>query len=257
MKQQDIENQIIAWFEGSLKDTEKQEVQHLIQQSSEAAELFDLYKRIYGDLDTLSFSHPSQTLHANFYKNLEQLPDETPPSQTQGLIRRLSPLKYAAAIILILLFAGLGNAYLHKSKQLNAINQDMALLKQEIKTLMQHQSTSARIKAVSISQELVQQDEEIRNVLIQLMNEDKSKHVRLAAIDALEKFVTEEAVVFAFLNALKEQEDEFVKIKLINILAEIKEKNALPYLHKIIENEQTSKYLKMEALTGRDRIIKI
>ena len=170
---------------------------------------------------------------------------------------RLQLLKYAATVLLLVTLGVLIGLNISKNGQIDSINKEMAVLRSDMKNLLQNESTAQRIRAVKMSNELETADSEILEVLIKVMNSDQSANVRVAAIDALENFSHEKIVKEAFLQAFDTPQEDMIQIKLIRILAERKEKTALPYLDKIIDDTKTSKYVKREATEGRKHIINL
>ena len=67
---------------------------------------------------------------------------------------------------------------------------------------------------------------------------------------ALEKFTTDDKVKNAFINSLGVQEDPTVTIALINILATIKEQNAIEPLEQLLNDEKHMQFVKDEAQVG-------
>jgi len=243
----ELENRIIAWFEGDLNEVDEKTLLEEVNTSSEAKELFETYQAIYQDFELEEMAKP----RADFKKRFQSavVKDHRLP--------RFQMMKYAAAVLLLVTLGVLIGLNISKSGQIETINIEMVALQRDMENLLQNESTAQRIRAVKMSNQLEKADPEILRVLIKAMNSDRSENVRMAAIDALENFSHEKIVKEAFLQAFEMQQEEIIQIKLIRILAESRDKTALPYLDKIIENKKTSKYLKTEARQGRKTIVNL
>lgn len=134
-------------------------------------------------------------------------------------------------------------------------NAEIKALKTAMTDLLKDQSVGRRIKAVSMSDQLKDSNQEIAQVLLQTMTDDPSKNVKLAAINALGKYVDNEDVRIGIIEYLAKAKDPYIQIKLINILAEIKEKKAVPALELIIKDTKNI-LVKNSAEEGREIITK-
>lgn len=256
MNLHEIEEKIIAYFEESLNDSEKQSLLNSIQNAPEAKEIFETYQVIYEDFDTDLVAMPSTDFKNNFYKKLEQQEKTAQhKASKRPSLSFIRVLKYAASILLLVAFGTLIGLNWSKNQQISILNKDVLALKSEMTNLLKNESTAVRIKAISMSDELTHSNQDILEVLIQTMNGDASENVRLAAINALEKFADEKMVRTALFEALKHQKDDFIQIKIIHILANLKDENALPHLNDIIEDKDASKFLKREATVGKEIIM--
>lgn len=245
---------LIDFIDGKLSDQELQAIKNELKRSPElAAELSEI-KIMMGIIDDDILSIPSNRLQNNFdeflnnqIKQAKVESNSTSFNQTQikkAKTFRLSSLyKYAvAAVVLVLVGVLVGRTYTQE-EQIDKLSNDLYVMLEE-------KSTSQRIKAVNMSYDMNTPSQGILDALINTMNTDKSSNVRLAAVTALEKFTTDEKVINAFINSLGVQEDPTVTIALINILASIKEQNAIKPLEQLLNDEKHMQFVKDEAQVG-------
>lgn len=168
-----------------------------------------------------------------------------------------SPVKsnisfWKLAFVASLIFIGLCIFYLIPKENTNVIEEldQHIALKREMKQLFQQEKTSSRIRAVSLSEDLMNLDEEVIITLVDRMRFDESPNVQLAAMRALESRMDVEIVRVAMIETLAEAKDSYVQIKLINMLSKEKEKRVLPYLDSIIEEEGSKSILSDPAERG-------
>ena len=113
--------------------------------------------------------------------------------------------------------------------------------------MLKDESSSDRIQAVSYADELDNPDENVIEVLVKTLNNDKNVNVRMAAAYALSKFADQRAVCDSLVNLFHFRVDPILQVTLINILAERKEKSALRPIQEIIANKNTLKEVRAVA----------
>jgi len=96
-------------------------------------------------------------------------------------------------------------------------------------------------------EELDKPDQNVIDVLVKTLNNDKNVNVRMAAAYALSKFADQRTVCDSLVKSLSLQRDPILQVTLINILAERKEKSALKPIQEIIANRSTMKEVKAVA----------
>lgn len=245
---------LIDYIDGKLSGQERQAMQNELNQSPELTVELAQLKVMMGILDSDLEVVPSERLKSNFDKflneqiDLAQLENKSP---NQNLTKadkvktfKLSSLyKYAAAAVVLVLVGVLVGRTYTQEEQIDKLSDDLY-------AMLEQKSTSQRIKAVNMSHDMDTPSDGILDALINTMNTDKSSNVRLAAVTALEKFTTDEKVINAFINSLGVQEDPTVTIALINILASIKEQNAIKPLEQLLNDEKHMQFVKDEAQVG-------
>lgn len=249
-----VEENIIAYFEGALSEAEREELLIKVKARPEDQRLFNEYKSLYEGFENETLVVPSEAFAARVKSQLLNPVEE---HHKKNRIRSFQVVKYAAAILLLVSMGILIGLNFSKSNQLADLSEELLAVKTEMKTLLQNKSTAQRIRAVKMSNEFEVADPEVLSTLILTMNTDDSENVRIAAIDALESFSYETQVKKAFIEALKNSEDDLIKIKLIRILADQKNKKLLPLVEEIIQDKAVSKYLRSEATKGRTAVINI
>jgi hypothetical protein len=160
--------------------------------------------------------------------------------------------RVAAAVTLVLV-GYLGSLWVDSFRQSNfqVLENELNDMKElVIKTMMKQESASERIQGVLTVNDLKAPDEEILNALITTMNYDDNVNVRMAALEALTNFAEYEMVKNAFIQALLNQDNPTIQIKLISILVNMEEKRAVDPIQKMIDDENISTFVKDEAQYG-------
>ncbi len=239
MKEEITDEQLIEILEGNANP----ELESRIKSDTELKARFDQLKEV------LSLVEDSQEV---------EVPGHVQAGFQQALIAEKiknrngqwsSWMQIAAAVALLVVGFGMGKFSGGSSAQ------ELALLKDEIQALrevtltsaLQRHSASERIMAVNQIEEKTALNTELIATLITTLNSDESPNVRYAALQALEKFIREEAVRAELVKSLEAQSDPLIQISLITILVNAEERSAIAPLRDIIMKENTSPEVKKQA----------
>jgi hypothetical protein len=171
------------------------------------------------------------------------------------------PLRIAAGFILLLVGFAAGQ-FMNGNGEEYASTQQVAALEQEVqqmkKALMNTgnfrvSSAGERISAVNISSQLPageDPDDQITDILLHTLNNDRSVNVRMAAADALFRFRQVPRIKAGLINSLGGQQDPLVQITLIEILVEIKAKSAINEMQKLLVDSETEEVVRKRLEAG-------
>jgi hypothetical protein len=197
---------------------------------------------------------PDGALRINFYHMLQ---NEIKKDTEQDIISGTKPFnpwytksiyRFAAGVALLicgtfigLLFnSGLNNS--SASNELKQLHSEISDLKKATMfSMLKEESSSDRIQAVRYVDDLEKPDQNVIEVLVKTLNNDKNVNVRMAAAYALSKFADQRQVVDSLVKSLSQQREPILQVTLINILAERREKSALKPIQEIIANRSTMK----------------
>ena len=172
------------------------------------------------------------------------------------VIRLSWPMGLAASVSLLLV--GFLTAWLVLRGAAPSPKDDLVALQQEVKemkqlvmlSLLENQSASERIKAVSYAEALPGLDPAVRDALIGTLNGDQNANVRLAAAEALGRFPESEAVRQALVSALEREPDAMLQITLIHLLVNMEEKRAARSIEQLIRRDSTPEVVRSLARKG-------
>src|SRR5947199_292919 len=85
----------------------------------------------------------------------------------------------------------------------------------------------ASFQGANVALKIVKADDEVVNALVKSMHSDPNTNVRLAALEALTKFRAQPHVRKVLIESLAIQKDPVVQIALIQLLVQMKEKDAV------------------------------
>jgi hypothetical protein len=116
-------------------------------------------------------------------------------------------------------------------------------------------SAGERLEGVyKFDEEFIKEDSKIINALLKILHEDKNANVKIATIDALLKFPSNEKVRKNLITAVEKETTPLVQIKLIKSLSFLRENRAQKPLENIINNKQTIPIVKNNATLAMNQL---
>lgn len=203
------------------------------------------------DLALMPADEPSPRLRARFYESLS--------AYREGLAnsRRWQPWQMAAGIALLI--AGFGAGYFaHRepSSQMKELREEVASMRQlvALSLLQQQGSASERLRGVSLAYQVEPSNSEVLSALVTAMNQDSSVNVRLAAVDALRNFAGSPVTRRAAVESLSQQDTPLVQVALIDLLVDIRDRQAAPGLRKLADDNSVDDDVKERARWALTRL---
>lgn len=129
------------------------------------------------------------------------------------------------------------------------LNQDKTSLEQqELMASLDADSAGKRLEGVyAFNDDYKKEDVRIINRLIEIIHKDENANVKIATVDALLQFPSNEKIRKNLIKALEKEDKPLVQIKLIKALSILRENRAQKPLEKIINDEQTYPIVKNNA----------
>ena len=244
MKCKDIQYQLADYLDKQLSKEESDTLEVHLEDCTDCKKELQELKQMFTVLSEEPNEEPSNRLRANFEEMLAQEKAALEP-KVISINRATNWKSYlrVAASVLIVVSAFLLGRFADTEDGGNANELRTA----EVLAQFENQSASKRIQAVTTSEEeFTSKDTKIIEALIERLYFDKNTSVRLAAVEALSKFTSEEIVKTALIKSLETDKDPAIQIELIQILSKIQEKRALEPMKKLLENKDVPSYVKQE-----------
>jgi hypothetical protein len=167
-----------------------------------------------------------------------------------GKEERVGPgrgIGWVVAAACILLFGGIWIGEMVGSRKASIVPEQLGAMQKEIKemkeammfSLIDDESASQRIKAVSYAEEMSNPDQRVIQALVGTLNHDKNVNVRLAALYSLATFADNRSVRDSLVSSLPKQTEPLIQVMLITLLAERKDNRAIAPIRDIISNRNT------------------
>ena len=262
MNCKDIQAKLIDYLDQKLDAAAAEEIrQHLANCASCSREAEEL-RELLSTMSNGPLEMPPAALRENFNMMLQSelnmqatttIIEEFPanpgtPSSAAKTIRLSSPWwRIAAAVILLAGGIGIGMSIRTKpaeptttSSEIAAMRKELREMKEEVMfNLINDESASQRIKAVSYVEQMSSPDQQVIDALLHTLDHDKSVNVRLASLYSLSRFADRQAVRDSLVTSLKMQTDPIVQVVLINLLGEKRETKAIAPIKDIMTNKKT------------------
>jgi uncharacterized membrane protein YqjE len=257
MEKEKLESLLIDYIDGNLSAGDIKIAEDELAQNEAARMLYNQLKEVLTTMTDSATVTPGRSLRVSFNDALQAeieraRKDSKPEGRqvffSQGIFR-------AAAALVFLMVAGAIAWWMIRTQQqqdeLASLRKEMDATRKVMMAMLDNQqSASTRMKGATVAYNMESTDDGIVNALVKTMNEDQNTNVRLAALEALEKFNHLPRVRTALIAALATQKDPVVQISLIQLMVRMKEKGVIKELENITNDVQTIKAVKDEAYGG-------
>src|SRR4051794_7273818 len=263
MTSEELRHLIPGYLSGRLSPEEKRILEGRLATDSELRrEVLEL-ESVWKDLGEMNEEQPSPALRARFYQRLNEISNREARLARGGFAwwkPGLAGLVRQAVVALALFVLGLylgrenvrGGASNDQGTQLHTQVQE---LRQTVAlSLMDRQSATSRMEGVSWSMQMDQLDPELRTALVQALNHDPNTNVRLASLDALEKFTRDKDVRQALISSIRQQDSPLVQIALIDSLVHIQDRGAADELRKLTADRGLNSAVQERARWGLEKL---
>ena len=140
-------------------------------------------------------------------------------------------------------------------EQLQAIRNELKSTKQiMVLSMLQLQSASERLQAVSYSAQVDQADPQVLGALLRTVRSDSSVDVRLAALDALTRYGNRPEVRKGLIDAMQSQQSPMVQIALIDALVDLHDRSAVQQLKRVQQDPKVNPNVKKRAEWGIQKL---
>lgn len=242
MENKAIADLIAKYNEGLADPSEVQLLEQLIEAGKvHLTQLTDL-NHLHNQVVQLESVQPDLSVDDRFY---QMLAAEKQTNKSASVI----PLYQRMAIAAGLLVCGFMIGYLLQSnsgeKEVNQLTEQVSELKEMMMlSLLEKESASQRLKAVSLTSEMDQVSDKVADALLATLNSDENVNVRLAALDALKPFVKSSKVRSGLIASIAKQDSPLVQLALADLMVNIQEKKSVDALKQLLEKDNTPQEVK-------------
>lgn len=257
MNCQRIHESFSEYYDGSLPADEATRLSTHLASCPTCQREWSAWQQFTRQLDRMADTpEPSPQMREQFYAMLQHHEQESPSrSPFASMLRHLNrffatllpsqpALQFALAVALLLGGVFAGREFLPKtilttpapdtSREIAALRAQMNSMGQLVTySLLQQQSTSARIHAVLANMELKSPDRKILTDLVGTLVFDPSINVRLSTVEVLAQHSDDSLVRAGVLSALPRETAPLVQVVMIELLASTGDQTARPVLEKL------------------------
>ena len=260
MSSEQQRQQIPEYLAGRLNADETRAFEADMMSDAELLMEVEELRTTWQDLGSLPRPEPSGALRARFYQRLHDVQSGRTRVQQGGFLwwkPGLSGLVRQVTVVLALFCLGMyvgrvsvgfGRGSNDQTAQLQAqvqnLRQTVAL------SLLERQSPASRLQGVTWSSQVERPDQDLLSALTSTLQNDANTNVRLAALDALEKFSSNPQVRQSLVSALGHQDSPLVQIALIDLFVEMRTPEAKDPLRKIEQDPKLNPAVRQRATWG-------
>lgn len=257
MKCEEAEARMTDYIDNNLDEGLRRKMENHFDSCERCADLVIESRQVLQLISKEEMTEPCESMRINFYNMLNseiKKSEEIKYTPSSISLKRGSGFNWmsiAAGLALLIAGTFIG-LYIHsvsvRSSEIAQLQAEVSELKKNTMfTMLKENSSSDRIQAVGYAEEFEIPDQNVIDVLIKTLNNDRNVNVRMAAAYALSKFADQRGVCDSLVKSLVLQQDPILQITLINILAERSEKSALRPIQEIIANKNTIQEVRVVA----------
>ena len=253
MEAKEIRDLLARYYEGDASLAEEQQLHTYFEQESVPADLLSEWDQ-FRALRALRTEDFSEALGDD--RLFQRIASEEQGAEQQHLRRKQWIGRMAASVALLIVgfAAGIWYGQDTTATEVAGLRDDLHSLHQTVlATQLSRASASGRIQAIQAS--LTSDDQAVGEALLATLNTDPNVNVRLAAIEALERFSSQPAVRLALATALQRQEHPMIQIAIIIQLVSWDEKTAVPELQRLVQNEGVDPVVRQQAEYGISQLL--
>jgi hypothetical protein len=244
---------------GSATREEIQEIEKAIETGEHELSQMTGFTTLSDQLKSWDAGEPSMELSSRFYETLA----DAKRGEKKKFVVHLptwTELWPRLAFGVAMLIVGFGSGYMLQS---SGSNKDVALLHEQVielkemmmLSMLEKESATDRLKAVSLTNEMDQVSQKVTSALLQTLTTDANVNVRLAAIEALKPYVQDSRVREGLIQSIAKQESPLVQMSLAELMAAIQEKKSVTELKKLLQRDRMPNEVKKKINESIDVLI--
>jgi hypothetical protein len=268
---QNIKDLFPEFLTGELDQETQEQVQSHLALCDSCREELENLSAIWTKLGVIPEEQPSGGMRTRFYTMLEAykqgMTQEKQPSRLKAffsdVFNTVWPKRpaYQFSMALVFLIVGVaGGIFLSSPGGQNGTQ--LALLQDEVQdmqqtlaiSLLDRPTASERLQGVSLSSRMDNPNSRTLEALLYTLNNDKNVNVRLAAVDALYLFYDSPGVKEGLLLSLEKQPSPLVQVALIDLIVNMRERQAVDALRLLLEDEMLNPDVKEYAERGLQQL---
>lgn len=270
MKCEEIKIMIPDYLSENLDHQVKSQIEEHTLSCIDCRREIDALTLVWSKMENLPEEEPGPAVRTRFYTMLEAYNHgiENAPQRESWFERLNERLRawfprqpvFQFAVTAIFLFVGLTiglrvNTASQSTGELERLNKEMTAMRQLVTLSLLNQPTaSERLRGVYMSRDIPELDDKYLAALVTALNSDPSRSVRMAAVDALQRYSDSSDVRTDLVASLLRQTDPLVQISLMDTLVRLREKRAIDAFKTIADNPRSIEPVIKRAKMGMDAI---
>lgn len=262
MECEEIRSHFPDYLINSLQTAIRSDIEHHLTTCESCRIEIESLKATWTKVGTIPVAVPGPNLRTRFEVMLEAYAQGLDHSPSESWRRTMNSWRQRpvaqTAFALGLLVMGIVLGHQFRPAQNPQSSSEIVELRGELRetrqmvalSLLQQQSASERLKGVNWSYQLQQPGSEVLTALLDTLMHDSNVNVRLAAIDALQQFGTQQIVRNGIVQALTRQDSPMVQMALIDLVVDWREKESVNPLRILSQNQNLNEAVRERAQDG-------
>jgi len=262
---EEIKQLLENYRNGKVTKEEELKIEEYIESGEIGLSQFQDLNMLNNSFQSISTPDPSPEMTASFYEKLHS--EELKASSKFSLTGWISSLwshqpvvrwAYSIALVTVGLTAGflINNQDVKNEDQIESLASEVSQMKEMMMlTLIEKESTSDRLKAVSLTSEMNDASSQVIEALIKTMNSDENVNVRLSAMEALYPYSENPEVRSSLIESISQQDSPLMQVALAEMMVNLQEKKSVEELRKILKQEDTPQEIKERVKESIDVLI--
>lgn len=223
----------------------------LCGQYPECAEKLVVTYEQWQQLDEVEVPEPSQAMHTNFYKMLNEVSAEARPKKVKLQLDWWNwngfPLKWALVAGVFALGVVMGGFFRTPTSNgalMTAIEEQQD--EREYYAQLASHSVTDRLRATQLARQRTELDARIIEALFHTLTQDKNVNVRLSAIETMLHFTDNPRVRESLIRAIPFQQAPLVQLTLAEVMTALQDKRAIEEIQRLLREEQVEVEVQMK-----------
>ncbi len=270
MKCEEIKFMIPDYLSETLDQQVKSRIDEHISSCTDCRQEIDALALVWSKMEGLPEEEPRPALRTRFYTMLEAYDHGIQNAhQTVSRFERLNErlrtwwprqpvFQFCVTAIFLIVGLTIGlriNTASQSTGELERLNKEMTEMRQLVTlSLLNQPIASERLRGVYMSRDIPEPDDRYLAALVTTLNSDPNVSVRLAALEALQRFSDSSDVRTDLVASLPRQTSPLVQISLIETLVKLREKRAVDAFKTIADNPRSIEPVIKRAKMGMNAI---
>lgn len=238
---------IDKYNKGQLSTGEEKLLEQYIERGEISIEDLDDLAHLKTSMSEIVTPDPSAQMSSAFYEQLAKAQRKAGEAKNGSWFANLwnsqPALRWAYSLGLLLVGVGAGFLFqtgADKDERLENLSAEVSEMKEMMMlTLLEKDSPSDRLKAVSLTSEMSDVSLKVTEALLKTLNSDKNVNVRLATVEALYSYASHPKVREGLIRSIPQQESPLVQMALAEMMVALQEKKSVEGLKGIVNDKNT------------------
>jgi hypothetical protein len=257
------EEKMMDYLQGNLSAVEEKAFEQYLQTNPQAQQTVDELQKIYRALPQIGVPEPSEQMNESFWAMLDKEKTKLERAivwqeKIRNIWATLWQNQWANRLVysVLWLIVGFGGGYWfnqkgnqlmtsqQEAKMSQLVNQMNEMKEMMMLTMLEKQSASERLQAVSMSSGMKKVDDRIVEALLKTLNNDENENVRLATVESLIEWSENPQVREGLIKSINKQESPLVQIALVDAMLALQEKKSVNELKKLLQKKDLNEAVK-------------